>query len=233
VAIRLESGRHHPPAAVGHDRALERRLGLQPDDDFVFLVDVAWRVSRNRTGNLRHVEHALLALLDEELLKLLPDLQRAFRGRREEGLVPVVRFVILLDEIADVDLFLPETCTKAMPRRRVGSGGFIGGCDDVHFSLLYCVRRYARVSTRPSTLPVCRAITSSSFVGITHADTAPPVREIRVCFLLFASVSSSMPSHADPSQMRLRTSAEFSPIPAVNTSPSIPPSTAASPPISR
>ena len=41
VAVGLERGGDHPEAAVRHDRALERRLGLQPDDDFVVAVDVA------------------------------------------------------------------------------------------------------------------------------------------------------------------------------------------------
>ncbi len=72
---------------------------------------------------------------------------------------------------------------------------------------------------------------SSSFVGITQADTRLPEREIRGPRLSFAASSSSIPSQAEASQIRFRISAEFSPMPAVNTSPSIPPNTAASAPI--
>ena len=77
-----------------------------------------------------------------------------------------------------------------------------------------------------------RAIINSSLVGITHALTLLDGVEIRVRLPAFASRSRSIPSHADDSQMRRRISAEFSPIPAVNTNPSNPPKTAASAPIS-
>ena len=41
VAVGLEGAEHHPETAVRHDGALERGLGLEPDDDLVVLVDVA------------------------------------------------------------------------------------------------------------------------------------------------------------------------------------------------
>ena len=92
--------------------------------------------------------------------------------------------------------------------------------------------RSTRAAASPSSAPVWRAIISSSLVGITQAETRLPAREIRGAVRAFASRSSSMPSQADASQIRSRISAEFSPMPAVNTSASIPPSTAASAPIS-
>ena len=72
VAVGLEGTEHHAEAAVGHDGPLERRLGLQADDDLVLPVDVAGGVGRDRTGNLRDVEHALLSLLDEQLRSASP-----------------------------------------------------------------------------------------------------------------------------------------------------------------
>ena len=92
--------------------------------------------------------------------------------------------------------------------------------------------RYARASMSPRTIPVCRAMVSSSFVGITHAETRLPGLEIRGPLRPFASSSISMPSHADASQIRRRISGEFSPMPAVNTRPSSPPRAAVSAPIS-
>jgi hypothetical protein len=80
-------------------------------------------------------------------------------------------------------------------------------------------------------MPVCRAMMSSSFVGMTQAETRLAGREMRGPRARFASSSRSMPSHADAAQIRFRISAEFSPMPAVKTSPSTPPSTAASAPI--
>src|SRR3546814_10168434 len=35
VAVRLERLRDHAPSAEGHDRTLERRIRLKPDDDLV------------------------------------------------------------------------------------------------------------------------------------------------------------------------------------------------------
>ena len=67
VAVGLQRGRDHAEAAVRHDGALERRVGLEADDDLVVAVDVARRVGGDRTRNLRDVEHALLALLDEQI----------------------------------------------------------------------------------------------------------------------------------------------------------------------
>ena len=68
---------------------------------------------------------------------------------------------------------------------------------------------------------MCRAIISSSFVGITQTETALCVVEIFASRFELASSSTSMPSHADALQMRCRISAEFSPIPAVKTNPSM------------
>src|SRR5262245_7424434 len=84
----------------------------------------------------------------------------------------------------------------------------------------------------PNKEAVCRAIINSSLVGITHTETLLVLVEIRGPLLSFDLLSSSIPNQADASQIRLRTSAEFSPMPAVNTSASSPPSTALSAPIS-
>src|SRR4029450_11899329 len=128
--------------------------------------------------------------------------------------------VVLLDEVADVDLLPPETGSEAAPRG-LFAPRFGFGC---HGKLL-ARGRYVRTPARPSNDAVCRAIISSSFVGITHADTRLSGREMRGPPDAFASGSSSMPIHADASQIRRRISADFSPMPAVKTSASTPPST--------
>jgi hypothetical protein len=88
------------------------------------------------------------------------------------------------------------------------------------------------VDLNPSNVPVCRAIMISSFVGITHVDTLLFEVEMREPRFMFASTSSSSPSQAQDLQTRRRISGEFSPIPAVNTNPSMPPNTATNAPIS-
>ena len=97
----------------------KRSVGLQADDDLVFAIDVAGRMRGDGARNLRDVEHAFPALLDKELVQACPELLRTFGGRREERFVAVVGLVVLLDEVANVDLLLPETGLEAVPGRAI------------------------------------------------------------------------------------------------------------------
>ena len=123
VAIGLESIDDHAEAAVGHDGPFERSLCLQTDDDLVFPIDVARCVRGDRAGNLRDVEHSFFALLDKEFVQAIPDLFRALGSGRQEGSIALIGLVVLLDEVANIDLFLPETrpksaSTASLPRFR-------------------------------------------------------------------------------------------------------------------
>ena len=91
-----------------------------------------------------------------------------------------------------------------------------------------CLGHYCR----PNSELVWRAIMSSSLVGMTQADTLLCGFERRGRPAVFAWESSSIPSQAEASLIRRRISGEFSPMPAVNTSASMPPNTAARAPIS-
>ena len=104
VAVRLQRGGDHPEAAVGHDRALERRVGLQPDDDFVLAVDVARRMGGDGAWNLGDVEHALAALLDEQVRSFFQIACVRFVAGARNVVVAVVGRVVLLDEVPNVDL---------------------------------------------------------------------------------------------------------------------------------
>src|ERR1043165_1714205 len=74
---------------------------------------------------------------------------------------------------------------------------------------------------------VIRAISSSSFVGITRTATLPRLmRRSSLRAARFSASSSSMPRKARRLQMRERIAAECSPMPAVNVSASTPPSAA-------
>ena len=80
---------------------------------------------------------------------------------------------------------------------------------------------------------VCRAIISSSSVGTTRTlRRLLGVETVAACAAL-APVSSSAPSQPSRPTTRARISGLRSPMPAVNTSPSIPPMAAASAPASR
>ena len=119
VAVGFEAVRHHAPAAERHDRPLERRLGLQPDDQLVRLVDVARRVRQDAGGHLRDVEDALLALLGEQRLKGLPYAARAVGRSLQEGAVAFVGGIVSLDELAHVDPTAPAPRCEAAPRSDV------------------------------------------------------------------------------------------------------------------
>ena len=122
VAVGLERTEDHAEAAVRHDGALERGLGLQADHDLVLPVDVPGTVGGDRARHLRDVEDALLALLHEQRLELRPDRPRAGGRRGEEGAVALVRLVVLLDEVPDVDLLLPEAPAEPVPGRARRAG---------------------------------------------------------------------------------------------------------------
>ena len=72
----------HAQAAVGHDGAAERLVGLQPDDDFVVAVDVAGRMASSEDGVLASTSSTpFFHLLLEIGLQLRPDRLRALRDR--------------------------------------------------------------------------------------------------------------------------------------------------------
>ena len=76
----LETGFDHPQSAIRKDRPLEWLIGLQPDDHLVVAVDIAGLVRQQGRGRLRiDRQHALLPLLLEVGLELLPDRLGALR----------------------------------------------------------------------------------------------------------------------------------------------------------
>ena len=100
--------------------ALERLLRLKTDDGLlvgVRVVDVARRMAADTGDRLGvHVEHAtLLALLQQEIEDLAPQVFRALGRPGEEGVVALIRGVVLLDEVADVNLLLPGAALETVP----------------------------------------------------------------------------------------------------------------------
>ena len=131
VAVGLQPVLDHPVAAVGHDRALERRLGLQPDDQ---LGDVRGDPTRGVRGDgargVRvHVEDAALELDHHQVGHEPPQRVGALRGAGQEGGVTLVRGVVAADERSDVDGLAPRAVIEARPR--VGAGGR-SVCGDGH-----------------------------------------------------------------------------------------------------
>ena len=120
VAVILERLLRHADAAVGHECLLERLVRLQADHLLEILhrrIDVARAVRRQIGDNLRlHIQHAALGtLLLLQFLHPRPQAIGRVRRRREERLVSVIRRIVALNKITDVDLFLPNAPLKTVP----------------------------------------------------------------------------------------------------------------------
>src|SRR5207253_2286134 len=100
IAVGFERRQHHSPAAVWHDRALQRRIRLKSHNDFIVLVDVTRRVRDDGAWDQRNVEYAFLAFFDEQVFQFFPDPLGTFRRGREERTVAFIRRVVVLKEPA-------------------------------------------------------------------------------------------------------------------------------------
>ena len=120
VAVILERLLRHADAAVGHERLLERLVRLEANHLLEILqrgIDVARAVRRQIGDNLRlHIQHAALCtLLLLQFLHPRPQAIGRVRRRREKRLVSVVRRIVALNKVTDVDLFLPNAPFKTVP----------------------------------------------------------------------------------------------------------------------
>ena len=77
---------------------------------------------------------------------------------------------------------------------------------------------FHQAGPRPRTPMANLAIVSSSSVRITRTSTRPPAAEISGEFAELRCWSSAIPRKPNPSQIRARTTGEFSPTPPANTS---------------
>ncbi len=115
-ACGLEARLHHAQAAVWENGALERLVGLQPDDHLVVAVDIAGLVGEQRRRRLGiDGEHAFLPLLREIGLELLPHGLGSLGRADQEFLVAPVRRGIADDEIAHIDRGAPATRHEIAP----------------------------------------------------------------------------------------------------------------------
>ena len=109
----------HAPAAVRHHRTLAGDIGLQADNDVVDLggIDVTGREGVNAGRDVGvDIVDALLAL-DRQVVvvEVLPQVLGLVGRVGQEGLVTGVRGVVLLDEVANVDVLLPVAFDEAVP----------------------------------------------------------------------------------------------------------------------
>ena len=117
VAVFFERLGGHADAAKRHHRPLQRLVGLQTDNLFAFLINIAGRMRGDIADDVGiGIDDATLGdFLLVELKHLIPDIHRALGRRGEERTVTEIRRVIAVNEVANVDFLRPESALKALP----------------------------------------------------------------------------------------------------------------------
>ena len=117
VAVLFAGVAHHTHAAERVACTLQRLVSLETDDDLAVFVEVAGaeRGDSDDGFGVDVADAALFALLGEQGIELLAQSGRACGSRREESAVAVIRGVVLLDKVADVDPGLPVAAIEVVP----------------------------------------------------------------------------------------------------------------------
>ena len=117
VAVGFAGLLGHAHAAEGVHAALQGAVGLQAEDEFAGLVDVAGGIAgEGGNGGGIHIEHtAELAFEGEEAFHLFHQGFGAGSGFGEEGVIAEVFLVVELDETAHVDAVSPSAFDETFP----------------------------------------------------------------------------------------------------------------------
>ncbi len=117
ATIGLEGAFDHLDAAKRMQGALQRLVRLQADDLFQRLVDIACRVGGDGGGDIGvEIHRRMGGVLDADPgHHLLPEGGGRWRRVSEERLIALVRGVVMLNKVANVDLRLPRRTAKAQP----------------------------------------------------------------------------------------------------------------------
>ena len=117
LARLTDGGFHHAPAAVWHHGAFERDIGLQAHDNIIIGADITRRKGIDISRGLGiHVIHAVRALFGQVLgFEVVPHAQGFVSGAGEEGCISLIRSVITLNKIADINGGLPWTGSETFP----------------------------------------------------------------------------------------------------------------------
>ena len=116
-AGRLQPGLDHAQSAVRKDGALERFVGLQPDDHLVVLVDIAGLVSQHGRWVARiDGKHALFSFLFEIGLQFLPDGAGPLGRPFQEFFIAGIWSDIAGDKVANIDRLAPTAALEVTPR---------------------------------------------------------------------------------------------------------------------
>ena len=117
VAVGLASSHCHTNATVYHKGALQWLVCLKANNLLKWLINVAGLVGGDSGNQLGiHIKYTTICgLLSKEIHNIRPKLCGSLSWTSEEGIIAIVRGVIPLNEVSDVDCFLPVTTDKAVP----------------------------------------------------------------------------------------------------------------------
>ena len=117
ITVGLACSHCHTNAAVYHQSALEGLVSLETNNLLKWFVNVASLVGGD-SGNLFgvHIKYATVCgLLCKEIHNIRPKLCSSLSWTSEEGIITVIRGVILLNEVSDINSSLPVATDKAVP----------------------------------------------------------------------------------------------------------------------
>ena len=87
---------------------------MQTDNDLFVLVDVARTIGGYTLRESRFdVVESFLAFHFEHLAEFVPKREGVFGGRSQEAVVALIRGVVELDEVANVDFIFPNVSVEA------------------------------------------------------------------------------------------------------------------------
>ena len=120
VSVHLARFLCHLDSAEGHERTLQRLVGLKSDHLLQILhglVDISGAICGQRGNHLRLLiqDAALLTLFLLQLLQSSPKLVSCFGRICQEALISLIRCVVLLDKVAHVALASPDVALKPVP----------------------------------------------------------------------------------------------------------------------
>ena len=107
----------HTDTAVRHHRTLEGLIGLEADDLFFVLVQIAGAMGGDGGDDAGvHIENtAGFSFLPGQLHDLFPQIKRILGRALEELFVAVVGCIVMANKTADVDLAHPSAAFKSAP----------------------------------------------------------------------------------------------------------------------
>ena len=107
----------HADAAVGLKRTFEGLICLESHNRFLFLVQISGTMGSNGGNNFGvHIQNSAgFPLLLVQLHNLIPQLFGVLSRAGQEGIVAVVRGVVCLNKVADIDFAHPYSRLECSP----------------------------------------------------------------------------------------------------------------------